>query len=143
MEHRWYTIREMENITQKSRSTIYRWIDAGRLEIQREGVRVLVRSADGTIDVPSETVENGTGGQVGHHMGQLMERMERNAEMMTQYMAQSLKEIKRLERENGRLSERVDQQKEYIDELTILLQNATSRMDKEETIKLLNDQNNH
>jgi len=39
----WMTIKEMETISKKTRSTIYRWIDSGILEMKKIGVRVMVR----------------------------------------------------------------------------------------------------
>ena len=140
MVHRWYTIREMENIAQKTRSTIYRWIDAGKLEVKREDGRVLVRPTDGIVDIPSEPVENGTGGQAVQQTGQiagLMGRMEKNAELMTQYMTQSLKEIRRLERMTGELTAKIEMKNERIEELEILLANATHRMTNSEKLQLI------
>ena len=39
----WMTIKEMETISKKTRSTIYRWMDSGILDMKKIGVRVMVR----------------------------------------------------------------------------------------------------
>ena len=133
MEHRWYTIREMENITRKTRSTIYRWIESGKLESQRDGARVLVRPTDGTIDIPSEPVENGTDGQV----GQLLSRMEHNAIQLSEFLQSSMKRIGELERENGEKQVLIDLQTDRIEELEGIIQKLAVNLPNDDKLKLL------
>ena len=66
-----------------------------------------------------------------------MGRMEKNAELMTQYMTQSLKEIRRLERMTGELTAKIEMKNERIEELEILLANATHRMTNSEKLQLI------
>lgn len=133
MGQRWYTIKEMEALTNRTRSTIYRWIDEGRLQTKREGSRVFVCPADGTIDVDHEPVNDGTSG----HMGQLMSRMEQNAEMLSNFMQSAVKRLGDLERENGELNTLVDVQAQRIEELEGILQEVTRGLSFSDRLALL------
>lgn len=133
MEHKWYTIRQYESLTRRSRSTLYRWIDAGKLDVKREGNRVYVRSHDGTIDIPHEAVEDGTGGQV----GQLVSRMEQNALQLSEFMQISMSRLGELERENGELNTLLDLQRDRIEELEGVIQRVSKGLTEGEKLRLL------
>ena len=136
MESQWYTIKEMEALTKRTRSTVYRWIDEGRLQTKREGSRVFVRPADGTIDIDSESVTDETSG----HMGQLVHRMEQNAEMLSNFMQNAVIRLGELERENGELNTLVDLQTQRIEELEGIIQEVTKGLPFSDRLKLLSGQ---
>ena len=136
MDSQWYTIKEMEALTKRTRSTVYRWIDEGRLQTKREGSRVFVRPADGTIDIDSEPVNDETSG----HMGQLVHRMEQNAEMLSNFMQNAVIRLGELERENGELNTLVDLQTQRIEELEGIIQEVTKGLPFSDRLKLLSGQ---